>query len=607
MAVQHTPRRPGSRAGAALAAGATLLLLATPLPAQQLSPYGVNIHAPDGPGLAVLDRVTEAGIGWVRIDFVWAAVEREKGVYDWAAYDRLVSAARARGLEILAIIAYTPKWATDGPEISGVPRDVADWRRFCDRAARRYRHSILTWEVWNEPNLPRFWSGTREQYWERILVPAADAIRAANPQARVAGPGLAHLTSADWPQWLLATLERHADRIDVVTHHVYDGDGYRDVTEKLDGSTSAANHPSLWPLIPPSVREVLKRAGARAKPFWLTETGWESHRVGEEGQAANYRGLLEQWLGAGRGSRDWVEKVFFYEVQDGPGGGFSWGLLRQDGSAKPAYGALRAFAAEHPPEVPTLELQGGRFAVSAEWRDHDGRRGVGTPLPFSGQSGRFWFFDAGNVELLVKVLDGSGVNGKAWVFRGALSDVEYWLTVTDRSTGAVRRYRNPPGTLCGGADVGAFPWGAAASASVARSSLARSAVPVVWPAGEATAAATGGCVSAPASLCLGGGRFQVEAEWRAHDGSRGVAEVAGTHGDSSLDDSGSFWFFDPGNLELEVKVLDGRAVNGHFWVFFGALSDVEYRVTVTDTATGESRSYHNPAGTVCGQSDVEAF
>jgi hypothetical protein len=86
-----------------------------------------------------------------------------------------------------------------------------------------------------------------------------------------------------------------------------------------------------------------------------------------------------------------------------------------------------------------------------------------------------------------------------------------------------------------------------------------------------------------------------------------VAEVAGTHGDSSLDDSGSFWFFDPGNLELEVKILDGRAVNGHFWVFFGALSDVEYRVTVTDTATGESRSYHNPAGTVCGQSDVEAF
>ena len=69
----------------------------------------------------------------------------------------------------------------------------------------------------------------------------------------------------------------------------------------------------------------------------------------------------------------------------------------------------------------------------------------------------------------------------------------------------------------------------------------------------------------------------------------------------------AFWFFDPGNLELAVKVLDGRPVNGRFWVFFGALSDVEYWVTVTDTATGAERQYHNAAGTLCGQGDVEAF
>src|SRR3954449_5242325 len=76
---------------------------------------GVNIHAPQGPELASqLDRVKAAGLGWVRIDFIWAAVETRKGKYDWRAYDALAAAARARGLQVFATIAYTPAWATDG-------------------------------------------------------------------------------------------------------------------------------------------------------------------------------------------------------------------------------------------------------------------------------------------------------------------------------------------------------------------------------------------------------------------------------------------------------------------------------------------------------------
>jgi hypothetical protein len=72
-------------------------------------------------------------------------------------------------------------------------------------------------------------------------------------------------------------------------------------------------------------------------------------------------------------------------------------------------------------------------------------------------------------------------------------------------------------------------------------------------------------------------------------------------------DSGSFWFFSPGNLELIVKVVDGRAVTGHFWVFYGALSDVEYTITVTDTETGTSRTYSNPQGRLASVADTSAF
>jgi hypothetical protein len=54
-------------------------------------------------------------------------------------------------------------------------------------------------------------------------------------------------------------------------------------------------------------------------------------------------------------------------------------------------------------------------------------------------------------------------------------------------------------------------------------------------------------------------------------------------------------------------MLDGRALNGKWWFFFGALSNVEYTITVTDTATGATRTYKNPAGQFASASDTAAF
>lgn len=68
-----------------------------------------------------------------------------------------------------------------------------------------------------------------------------------------------------------------------------------------------------------------------------------------------------------------------------------------------------------------------------------------------------------------------------------------------------------------------------------------------------------------------------------------------------------FWFFGSENVELVVKILDGTAVNDHFWVFYGALSNVEYELTVTDTATGEVNVYTNPAGRFASVADTGAF
>ena len=62
-----------------------------------------------------------------------------------------------------------------------------------------------------------------------------------------------------------------------------------------------------------------------------------------------------------------------------------------------------------------------------------------------------------------------------------------------------------------------------------------------------------------------------------------------------------------GNKELVVKIIDGRGLTGKFWFFYGALSDVEYDIRVTDTTNEATRVYHNPAGNLCGRGDVNAF
>lgn len=105
------------------------------------------------------------------------------------------------------------------------------------------------------------------------------------------------------------------------------------------------------------------------------------------------------------------------------------------------------------------------------------------------------------------------------------------------------------------------------------------------------------------SLFLIGQRFEVSVAWRAA-GADGLG-----HPEALTDNSGYFWFFDSTNPELLVKVIDGRAVNGHFWVFLGGLSDVDYTVTVSDrfSIDNKVRTYRNARGTVDSRADTSAF
>lgn len=246
----------------------------------------------------------------------------------------------------------------------------------------------------------------------------------------------------------------------------------------------------------------------------------------------------------------------------------------------------------------TLCLSGGRFQVTADFLTSV-ETGVGQANTLTGDSGWFWFFEESNAELIVKVLDARAVNGNFWVFFGALSDVEYVVQVLDTETGEEREYRNPQGTFASVGDTAAFPLtGQALTSFPFGSTVAQRLATVRTRSAEGMTTCTPGAET----LCLAEGRFHVEIDWSTEFGTsgKGQAKVLSA-------DTGWFWFFDENNTEVMIKVLDARVINGQFWVFFGALSDTEYTVRVTDTATGAVREYPNPRGTFASVGDTSAF
>jgi len=115
---------------------------------------------------------------------------------------------------------------------------------------------------------------------------------------------------------------------------------------------------------------------------------------------------------------------------------------------------------------------------------------------------------------------------------------------------------------------------------------------------------TGPCVADADTMCLNDNRFTVEVSWTDFQDQtgRGMVAPAGTA------DSGIFYFFTDNNWEMLIKVLDGCAINQKYWVFYAAVTNVEFTVTVTDTETGRVKHYTNPLGQSANAvTDTSAF
>jgi len=322
-----------------LIAAVALLAAATPAAAERRVPAGWLGVVADGPFGAAdggeWDRMVASGVESVRTAVRWNVLQPVSGeATDFSGLDATVAVAAQRGLMVLPVVQSTPGWAARRPgDTASPPRDPATFGRFLTALVARYgpqgslwaerpelpRIPIRDWQIWNEPNITRYWSKQPfASSYVRLLRAAHAALHAADPRATVV---LAGLPNESWKA--LRSIYRAGGRghFDAVALHPY--------TRKPSDVMRLIRY----------ARRVMRKRGDGRTPVWVTELSWPAAKgrvprpagfeVTEAGQAQRLRTALAL-LSAARERRR-IARVFWYtwlSTEEGPSA-FDWSGLRR--------------------------------------------------------------------------------------------------------------------------------------------------------------------------------------------------------------------------------------------------------------------------------------
>lgn len=298
------------------------------------------------------ELLNEMNIKLVRFDFDWSVIEAVRGQFDWSHTDRMVRAATAHGIAVLALLTYAPAWArAPGTNSHAPPLDVADFAHFARTATERYAPlGVTDWEVWNEPNIVDFWEPkpSADDYGALFRATAA-AVREVDPSATLISGGLTRGTTTDDRSRIAQTefvedlyANGAAQLADALAVHPY---SFPDLPA-ADGTARVGSIGDL-----PAVRAVMERWGDTGKQIWVTEfgaaTGSGDNVMTENDQAASLAqaaALASSWA--------WLGPIVIYELRDR---GDDVGNLEQN------FGVLRS---DLTPKVAGQELLQGAIGRS---------------------------------------------------------------------------------------------------------------------------------------------------------------------------------------------------------------------------------------------------
>ncbi len=264
---------------------------------------------------ALVPYYKEAGAKWLRVWYNWAAIERNPRDYNLDYIYPNLNYAKEQGFLITFVIWGTPAHA--GSEgLAAVP-DQSAFKRYCDWLRSYLSELVDAWEVGNEPNLTKYFTGSPEAY-VRML---ADAYEILSGRALVIAAGPSGAAKPEYWQALLdADLEHYCDRVNI---HPYQKNPGR-VLNQVDDFKSRVT-----------------------KPLWITELGLPT-KGNSELDKANFTSILLPEL------QSRVETLLWYRsIQGNQIHPLTYGLLEVDKEtneimALPAYTAYQTFAQGNP-------------------------------------------------------------------------------------------------------------------------------------------------------------------------------------------------------------------------------------------------------------------
>ncbi|MGE4351537.1 MAG: hypothetical protein AB7E52_05030 [Bdellovibrionales bacterium] len=218
----------------------------TPSSASAASPLLSSLTVTQGSGVQIkggliddndMDRLYKLGFRFVRFSVGWTGIERQKSVYTWSTLDTLIAKVRAHHLKmVIPLLGGNPLY--DGEILAPQPNtdhvktrphaphsaeSIDAYARFAAQAVLRYGTQDIVWEIWNEPDLARFWPPGPDVQATAVLTEAAcRKVRQIAPKATLVGPALGRVpdvrdgvTPAFWDAFLTSGAVRCLDALSV--------------------------------------------------------------------------------------------------------------------------------------------------------------------------------------------------------------------------------------------------------------------------------------------------------------------------------------------------------------------------------------------------------
>ena len=236
---------------------------------------GVNIHFTD-PRPGEMEMLAAAGFRWIRMDFAWEGTEREKGKYDFGAYDRLMATLDKHRIRAMFILDYANRNYDRGQSPSSEDGRQA-MARWAAAAARHFRGRGIVWEMYNEPNI-FFWKPKPDvNQYAKLALAVGLAIRAAEPGETYIGPATSTIDFSFLEKCFQAGLLEYWSAVSV---HPYRQEG---------PETAAAEYARL--------RQLIDRYAPQGKKIpiisgeWGYSSAWNKHDETRQGKM-----LSRQWL-----------------------------------------------------------------------------------------------------------------------------------------------------------------------------------------------------------------------------------------------------------------------------------------------------------------------